>query len=40
MQLAIVVLILLCCAYYTVRADCFDASILGGSLESIRARYK
>ncbi|MDO5299654.1 MAG: PolC-type DNA polymerase III [Clostridia bacterium] len=28
------------CAYYTVRADCFDASILGGSLESIRARYK
>ena len=28
------------CAYYTVRADGFDASILGGSLESIRARYK
>ncbi|MBP3523706.1 MAG: PolC-type DNA polymerase III [Clostridia bacterium] len=28
------------CAYYTVRADGFDASILCGSLESIRARYK
>ena len=28
------------CAYFTVRADCFDASILGGSLASIRARYK
>lgn len=28
------------CAYYTVRADCFDASVLGGSLESIRGRYK
>ena len=28
------------CAYYTVRADCFDASALGGSLESIRGRYK
>ena len=28
------------CAYYTVRADSFDASILCGSLESIRARYK
>ena len=27
------------CAYYTVRADCFDAVILGGSLESIRAKY-
>ena len=28
------------CAYYTVRADGFDASILCGSVESIRARYK
>ena len=28
------------CAYYTVRADCFDGSILGGSIESIRARYR
>ena len=28
------------CAYYTVRADCFDASILGGTQEAIRARYK
>ena len=28
------------CAYYTVRADGFDASILCGPLESIRARYK
>lgn len=28
------------CAYYTVRADGFDASILCGSLESIRERYK
>ena len=27
------------CAYYTVRADCFDASILGGSVESIRSKY-
>ena len=25
---------------YTVRADCFDASILGGTYETIRARYK
>ncbi len=28
------------CAYYTVRADCFDAVILGGSLESIKTRYR
>ena len=28
------------CAYYTVRADCFDASILGGTQEAIRGRYK
>jgi len=28
------------CAYYTVRADSFDASILGGSMETIKARYK
>ena len=28
------------CAYYTVRADCFDASILGGTYETIKARYK
>ena len=28
------------CAYYTVRADCFDASILGGTYETIRARYR
>ncbi|MBP3657602.1 MAG: PolC-type DNA polymerase III [Clostridia bacterium] len=28
------------CAYYTVRADSFDGSILGGSADSIRARYR
>ncbi|MBQ8092909.1 MAG: PolC-type DNA polymerase III, partial [Clostridia bacterium] len=28
------------CAYYTVRADCFDGVILGGSLDSIKAKYK
>ena len=28
------------CAYYTVRADCFDASVLGGTYETIRARYR
>lgn len=27
------------CAYYTVRADGFDASILGGSLETVRQNY-
>ena len=28
------------CAYYTVRADCFDALVLAGSLEAVRSRYK
>ena len=28
------------CAYFTVRADCFDSVVLGGSLESIKAQYE
>ncbi len=28
------------CAYYTVRADCFDARVLTGSADAIRAAYR